>query len=200
MGTVELQSDAVMLSEAVITAEAPPVTVKADTTEYNASAYRVAEGAMLEELVKKIPGAEVDKDGKITLNGKEIKKIMVDGKEFFSDDPSVSMKNLPANMVEKVKAYDKKSDMARITGIDDGEEEAVLDLTVKDGLEILLPVTVVMNVMKQVRWSAGLRMMPVFRLLVLLIIQIIRDSLNLAMPVRGLVKVMPVRVLLRRVL
>ena len=135
MGTIALQSDAVMLSEAVITAEAPPVTVKADTTEYNASAYRVAEGAMLEELVKKIPGAEVDKDGKITLNGKEIKKIMVDGKDFFSDDPSVSMKNLPANMVEKVKAYDKKSDMARITGIDDGEEEAVLDLTVKKGMK-----------------------------------------------------------------
>ncbi len=135
VGVIALQSDAVMLSEAVITAEAPPVTVKADTTEYNASAYRVAEGAMLEELVKKIPGAEVDQDGKITLNGKEIKKIMVDGKEFFSDDPSVSMKNLPANMVEKVKAYDKKSDMARITGIDDGEEEAVLDLTVKKGMK-----------------------------------------------------------------
>lgn len=135
VGTITLHPDAVMLSEAVITAEAPPVVVKADTTEYNASAYRVAEGAMLEELVKKIPGAEVDKDGKITLNGKEIKKIMVDGKEFFSDDPSVSMKNLPANMVEKVKAYDKKSDMARITGIDDGEEEAVLDLTVKKGMK-----------------------------------------------------------------
>lgn len=134
VGNIALTTDAVMLSEAVITAEAPPVTVKADTTEYAASAYRVAEGAMLEDLVKKIPGAEV-KDGKITLNGKEIKKIMVDGKEFFSDDPSVSMKNLPANMVEKVKAYDKKSDMARITGIDDGEEEAVLDLTVKKGMK-----------------------------------------------------------------
>lgn len=135
VGTVNLEPDAVMLSEAIITAEAPPVTVKADTTEYNASAYRVAEGSMLEDLVKKIPGAEVDKDGKITLNGKEIKKIMVDGKEFFSDDPKVSMKNLPANMVEKVKAYDKKSDMARITGIDDGDEEAVLDLTVKKGMK-----------------------------------------------------------------
>lgn len=135
MGAIKLGSDAVLLDEAVITAEAPPVTVKADTTEYNASAYRVAEGAMLEELVKKIPGAEVDKDGKITLNGKEIKKIMVDGKEFFSDDPKVSMKNLPANMIEKVKAYDKKSDMARITGIDDGDEEPVLDLTVKKGMK-----------------------------------------------------------------
>lgn len=135
VGTILFKADAVMLDEAVVVAEAPPVTIKADTTEYNAAAYRVAEGSMLEDLVKKIPGAEVDKDGKITLNGKEIKKIMVDGKEFFSDDPKVSMKNLPANMIEKVKAYDKKSDMARITGIDDGEEEAVLDLTVKKGMK-----------------------------------------------------------------
>lgn len=135
MGTITLDPDAVMLGEAVITAEAPPVTVKADTTEYSTAAYPVAEGSMLEDLVKKIPGAEVSEDGKITINGKEIKKIMVDGKEFFSDDPKVSMKNLPANMIEKVKAYDKKSDMARITGIDDGEEESVLDLTVKKGMK-----------------------------------------------------------------
>lgn len=135
VGTIAMHTDAVMLGEAVVVAQAPPVTVKADTTEYSASAYRVAEGAMLEDLVKKIPGAEVSSEGKITLNGKEIKKIMVDGKEFFSDDPNVSMKNLPANMVEKVKAYDKKSDMARITGVDDGEEEAVLDLTVKKGMK-----------------------------------------------------------------
>lgn len=135
MGTISLESDAILLQEAVITAEAPPVTVKADTTEYAASAYRVPEGSMLEELVKKLPGAEVSEDGTITVNGKEIKKIMVDGKEFFTDDPKVAMKNLPVNMVEKVKAYDKKSDMARITGIDDGEEETVLDLTVKKGMK-----------------------------------------------------------------
>lgn len=135
VGTIALESDAVLLQEAVITAEAPPVTVKADTTEYAASAYRVPEGAMLEELVKKLPGAEVSENGTITVNGKEIKKIMVDGKEFFTDDPKVAMKNLPVNMVEKVKAYDKKSDMARITGIDDGDEETVLDLTVKKGMK-----------------------------------------------------------------
>jgi len=135
LGVIELESDAVLLEEAVITAEAPPVTVKEDTVVYAASAYRTAEGAMLEELVKKLPGAEVSEEGKITINGKEIKKIMVDGKEFFSDDPNVSMKNLPANMVENVKAYDKKSDMARITGIDDGDEETVLDLTVKKGMK-----------------------------------------------------------------
>lgn len=135
VGTIALESDAILLQEAVVTAEAPPVTVRADTTEYAASAYRVPEGAMLEELVKKLPGAEVSEDGKITVNGKEIKKIMVDGKEFFTDDPKVAMKNLPVNMVEKVKAYDKKSDMARITGIDDGDEETVLDLTVKKGMK-----------------------------------------------------------------
>lgn len=135
IGNISLEPDAVMLKEAVVTAEVPPVVVKGDTTEYSAAAYPVPEGAMLEELVKKIPGAEVSDDGKITINGKEVKKIMVDGKEFFSDDPKVSMKNLPANIVDKVKSYDKKSDMTRITGIDDGNEESVLDLTVKKGMK-----------------------------------------------------------------
>ncbi|KAA6329556.1 hypothetical protein EZS27_021648 [termite gut metagenome] len=134
-GTISLETDAIMLSEALVTAEAPPVTVKGDTIEYNSSAYRVPEGSMLEELVKKLPGAEISDEGKITINGKDIKRIMVDGKEFFSDDPQVSMKNLPVEMVEKIKAYDRKSDMARITGIDDGNEETVLDLTVKKGMK-----------------------------------------------------------------
>lgn len=135
LGNLYLAPDAILLDEAVIVAEAPPVTIKADTTEYAASAYRTPEGSMLEELVKKLPGAEVDSDGKITINGKEVKKIMVDGKEFFSDDPKMSMKNLPVNIIEKIKAYDKKSDATRITGIDDGEEEAVLDLTIKKGMK-----------------------------------------------------------------
>ena len=89
---------------------------------------------MLEELVKKLPGAEVDEDGNIKINGKEVKKIMVDGKEFFGGDVKTGLKNLPVDMVDKLKTYDKKSDLARITGIDDGEEETVLDLTVKKGM------------------------------------------------------------------
>lgn len=133
LGTVKLAEDAVLLKEAVVTAMAAQVEVKEDTIQYNASAYRVPEGSALEELVKKIPGAEVSEDGKITLNGKDISKILVNGKEFFSDDPSVAMKNLTVDMVDKIKAYDKKSDLARVTGIDDGEEEAVLDLTMKKG-------------------------------------------------------------------
>lgn len=131
LGNLTLETDAVLLSETVITAEAPPVVVNADTTEYNASAYRVAAGDMLEELVKQLPGVEVDEDGKITLNGEEIQKIMVNGKEFFGNDTEMSMKNLPADAVKKLKAYKEKSDKERITGIKDGNETPVLDLTLK---------------------------------------------------------------------
>ncbi len=134
MGNIELQPDAVMLKEAVVTAEAPQVTVKEDTLEYNSAAYRTPEGAMLEELVKKLPGAEIDDDGNVKINGKEVKKIMVDGKEFFGGDVKTGLKNLPVNMIDKLKTYDKKSDLARVTGIDDGEEETVLDLKVKKGM------------------------------------------------------------------
>ena len=89
---------------------------------------------MLEELVKKLPGAEIDDEGNVKINGKDLSKIMVDGKEFFGGDVKTGLKNLPVDMIEKLKTYDKKSDLARITGIDDGEEETVLDLTVKKGM------------------------------------------------------------------
>ncbi len=134
VGVVALNTDAILLKEAVVTAEAPQVTVSEDTLVYNSSAYRVPQGSMLEELVKKLPGAEVAEDGTITINGKTIKKIMVNGKEFFTKDPKVAMKNLPVEMIDKIKSYDKKSDLARITGIDDGEEEAVIDLSIKKGM------------------------------------------------------------------
>ena len=131
LGVLQLATDAIMLTEAVITAEVPPVTVNADTTEYNASAYRVAEGDMVEELIKQLPGVEIDENGKITLNGEEIKKIMVNGKEFFGNNTGMSMKNLPADAIKKLKAYKEMSDHERLTGIKDGNETAVLDLTLK---------------------------------------------------------------------
>ena len=134
VGTLALKTDAVMLAEAVVTAEAPQVTVSEDTLMYNSSAYRTPEGAMLEELVKKLPGAEIDDDGNVKINGKDLKKIMVDGKEFFGGYVKTGLKNLPVDMIDRLKTYDKKSDLARITGIDDGEEETVLDLTVKKGM------------------------------------------------------------------
>ena len=131
---IVLKTDAVLLKEAVVTAQAAQVSVMEDSTIFNAAAFRTPQGAMLEELVKKLPGAEVDDDGNIKINGKEVKKIMMNGKEFFGGDVKTGMKNLPVDMIDKLKTYDKKSDLARITGIDDGEEETVLDLTVKKGM------------------------------------------------------------------
>ena len=131
MGNTVLQPNAILLSEAVVVAEAPQVQVVEDTIQFNSSAYRTAQGAMLEELVEKLPGAEIDDDGNVKINGKDISKVMVNGEEFFGGDVSTALKNLPVEMIDKLKTYDKKSDLARITGIDDGEEETVLDLTVK---------------------------------------------------------------------
>ncbi|MCQ2224708.1 MAG: outer membrane beta-barrel protein [Paludibacteraceae bacterium] len=135
VGRVVLKTDEKLLEEVAVLANATPLQVKEDTLIYNASSFRVADGAMLEDLVKKLPGAELTTDGKLVVNGKEVKKILVDGKEFFSDDPKVSLKNLPANMVKNVKAYDKKSESAQLTGVEDDEDEMVLDLSVKKGMK-----------------------------------------------------------------
>ena len=132
LDSIRLKTDALLLKEAVIEAQMAQVQVSEDTVIFNAETFRVAEGSMLEELIRKLPGYEVAEDGTVTYNGKTVSKILVDGKEFFSEDKSIAMKNLPANMVKKVKSYEKKSDLAEITGIDDGEEELVLDLTVKE--------------------------------------------------------------------
>ena len=134
LGTVTMEPDAVMLKDAVVTGQASKVIVKADTFVYNASAYRTPEGSAIEELVKRLPGAQIDDDGKITINGKEVKKIMVDGKEFMVGDTQTALKNLPSNIIERVKSYDMKSDQARISGVDDGEEETVLDFGIKKGM------------------------------------------------------------------
>lgn len=135
LGKLALTEGGVQLGEALVIGKAPEVTVRNDTLEYNADSYKVAEGSVLEDLLKKMPGVEVDTEGKVTVNGKEIKKIMVDGKEFFSDDPKVASKNLPSKMIDKVQVLDKKSDMATMTGFDDGEEQTVINLTVKPGMK-----------------------------------------------------------------
>ena len=131
LGDIIVDPDAIMLAEAVVEGKAPQVQVVEDTLQYNASAYRTPEGAMLEELVKKIPGAEIDDDGNVKINGKDVSKLLVNGKEFFGGDVATGLKNLPVEMIEKLKTYEKKSDLARITGIDDGEEETVIDVGVK---------------------------------------------------------------------
>ncbi|MBQ7716334.1 MAG: TonB-dependent receptor [Prevotella sp.] len=134
LGKIIIGADAVMLKETTVTAQAAKMTIIEDTVIYNAAAYRVPEGSVVEELVKKLPGAEVDDDGNITINGKAVKKVKVDGKEFMTGDTKIAIKNLPTSIVEKVKAYDEKSDLSRITGIDDGEETTVIDFGLKEGM------------------------------------------------------------------
>lgn len=128
---IVLKDDAIMLDEAVVTAIKAAVVARQDTIEFNAGSYHTSPNATVNELLKRLPGVEVGSDGSITSNGKTITKILVDGKEFFGDDPQMATKNLPSNMVDKVQVVDRKSDLARLTGVDDGEEETVINLTVK---------------------------------------------------------------------
>ena len=133
-GTISIEPDAIMLKGTTVTAHASKVTLKADTFVYNANAFRTPEGSVVEELVKRLPGAEVSDDGTIKINGKEVKKILVDGKEFMTGDTKTAIKNLPTNIIDRIKAYDQQSDLARVSGIEDGEEQTVLDFGIKQGM------------------------------------------------------------------
>jgi len=134
LGTLMMSSDAVLLKETVVTGRAAQVIVKKDTLVFNPEAYRTPEGSPIEELIKRMPGAEVDEDGNITVNGKVIQKILLDGKEFMLGDVETALKNLPVSIIQNVKFYDQQSDQARITGIEDGNKETVLDFTIKKGM------------------------------------------------------------------
>ncbi len=134
VGTMSIAVDAVMLKGATVVKNQARVYSKGDTVIYNAGAYRTPEGSVVEELVKRLPGAQVADDGTITINGKTVKKIKVDGKEFMTGDTQTAMKNLPTSIVERIKTYDEKSDLSRITGIDDGNETTVLDFGLKAGM------------------------------------------------------------------
>ncbi len=134
LGELLMSNDAVLLRETVVTGRAAQVIVKKDTLVYNPDAYRTPEGSPIEELIKRMPGAEVDEDGNITVNGKKIEKILLDGKEFMLGDVETALKNLPVSIIQNVKFYDQQSDQARITGIEDGNKEAVLDFTIKKGM------------------------------------------------------------------
>lgn len=132
---VMLSENAVLLNEVTITAVRPAVVAKQDTLEFNAESFHTNPNATVEDLLKKLPGVEVSSDGSISSGGKNITKILVNGKEFFNDDPQAATKNLTADMVDKVQVIDKKSDLAILTGVDDGEEETVINLTVKKDME-----------------------------------------------------------------
>ena len=134
LGKITMKADAQMLKEVAVTAAVAKVQMVNDTVVFNGEAYKLPEGATVEELVRRLPGVQISSDGNITVNGKNVSRILVNGKEFFDNDRTVALQNLTADMIEKVKAYDKQSDNARMTGIDDGEEETVLDLQVKKGM------------------------------------------------------------------
>ena len=134
LGEMLMNEDITMLDEVVVTAVGNQMVAKKDTLEYTAELFKTTDNDVLEDLLKKLPGVEVDSDGKITSEGEEITKIMIDGKEFFLDDPALASKNIPAKIINKVKIVNKKSDQAEFTGIDDGEEEKVIDLSIKPGL------------------------------------------------------------------
>ncbi len=134
MKPIVMSESSKSLAEVTVTAVKTPVKVMTDTVEFNADSYLTRPNAVVEDLLKRLPGVEISSDGKITANGKEVTKILVDGKEFFSDDPKVASKNLPAEMVNKLQVIDRKSDLARLTGVDDGEDETVINLSVKPNM------------------------------------------------------------------
>lgn len=121
-----------LLAEVIVKSEKASIKIKGDTTEYNAGSFKVQPNAKVEDLLKQLPGIQVDKDGKITAQGETVNKVLVDGEEFFGDDPTLVTKNVRADMVDKVQLYDKKSDQATFTGIDDGQKTKTINIKLKE--------------------------------------------------------------------
>lgn len=135
LDSIYLSESEIFLKEAVVEAKIPDIVVKGDTIEYNASAYSSQESDMLQDMVKNIPGIEIDANGNITANGKAVTKILVDGKEFFGNDIALALSNLPANMIRKLQLYKEDSETAKITGFKDKDPEQVINLVVKEELK-----------------------------------------------------------------
>ena len=134
LGALKMDPDKQVLDAASVSAAGNPIVIKKDTIEYNASSFKTTENDVLEDLLKKLPGVEVSEDGTVTANGQTISKITIDGKTFFLDDPQLASKNIPAKIIEKVKVVEKKSDQAEFTGIDDGNDETIIDLSIQKGM------------------------------------------------------------------
>jgi len=130
-GNVVMSDRSKVLEEVVLANDAPPVTLINDTIQYNAGSFKTAPNASVEQLLKKLPGVKVEKDGTIKAQGEKVTKVLVDGKEFFGNDPKVATKNLPADAIDKVQVYDKQSDQAQLTGFEDGNYEKTINLKLK---------------------------------------------------------------------
>ena len=131
-GRVMLAVTALEVDSVVVSVEHVPFVNQRDTFSYNVQAFPTPPNSTVEELLRRLPGIDVDADGSITAQGEEVTKILVDGREFFGDDPSVALENLPADAIEQIAVYDKESDMAEFTGIPDGEEERTINLKLKE--------------------------------------------------------------------
>ena len=131
VGDLLMEVESVQLKEAVVTANVPKMVIKDDTVVYNADAFRVPEGSVIEALVEVLPGAKIDDNGGVTINGKSVKKFKMDGRDFMTGNNDAVMKNLPSYVIDKVKAYDEKSDLSRLTGVDDGNDDFVLEFVTK---------------------------------------------------------------------
>jgi len=131
LGNVTMTDKNKMLGEVIVQGEAPPVTLINDTIQYNAGSFKTQPNANVEQLLKKLPGVKVEKDGTIKAQGEKVNKVLVDGKEFFGNDPKLATKNLPADAIDKVQVYDKQSDQAQLTGFEDGNYEKTINLKLK---------------------------------------------------------------------
>ncbi|MEM9391554.1 MAG: TonB-dependent receptor [Bacteroidota bacterium] len=132
LGDIQLNENSTLLDGVSVTADRIPILINGDTVEYNSAAFKTKPNATVEELLKKLPGVEVDQDGNIKAHGEDVNKVLVDGKEFFGDDPKIATKNLPADVVNKVQVFDKLSEMAEFTGVDDGERNKTINLALKE--------------------------------------------------------------------
>ena len=132
LGKIMMTLKANLLNDVTVRSQIAAIRMRGDTTEYTADSFKVRPGATVEDLLKKMPGISIDKDGKITAQGSSVEKVLVDGEEFFGDDPTIATKNLQADAIDKVQVFDKKSDQAAFTGIDDGQSKKTINLKMKE--------------------------------------------------------------------
>jgi hypothetical protein len=133
LGRIALTPDVLMLDEAVVEAVQERVVVRGDTTVYNADAYTVNPDASAEDLIRRMPGVVVQ-DGQVQAQGEQVRRVLVDGEEFFGNDATAALRNLPAEMIQQIEVFDRGTDQARFTGFQDGNEERTMNVVTRPGM------------------------------------------------------------------
>lgn len=132
LGIINLQPKSDTLVAAIVTPRNPPMHIRGDTLEYNTANVKMKVNATVEELLKRLPGVQVDQNGIITINGVAVQHLLVDGEDFFGGDPTIVTKNFNADMIAKIQFLDKKSSQAEFTGVDDGQRTKTVNLVLKE--------------------------------------------------------------------